>query len=297
MLDEAVPDLCTKLLLRAWARGAAHPGSFTLCCYCNNHSKMQQTALLDVDAKGLKGTRSPLPRDTSHIVLWWFSDLHACPSGKGWSCCDRSVCHLPEGTAAPHPLLPSAMLEANESQNYRRIKNSVPEWRSWNCILHAEALPCSLLALAQTLCRWAGLHTAPQDLLELLPLPFFSGLSVPVPLPLVLGTALCFARILYPFQTLCPKCHNQEGSQLSFPCFSKATLLSHDQNSLGTFRNVVKLENIQSNIDPAPKWSCPSLPQHPEDLPILAGERIPLPYWSRSSRELLLLKGVHGSWQ
>lgn len=69
---------------------------------------------------------------------------------------------------------PSQCLEDNEGQNYRGIKNSVPEWRSWNFILHAEALPSSLLALAQTLCHCAGLHTSTQDLLQLLPLPFVS---------------------------------------------------------------------------------------------------------------------------
>lgn len=88
-----------------------------------------------------------------------------------------------------------------------KIKHNVPEWRSWNLILHAGALPSSLLALAQALCL-CGLHTSSQDLLNYCLWLLFPGLSVLV--PFVLGTALCFARIPFLFQTHCPKFHTSE---------------------------------------------------------------------------------------
>lgn len=111
------------------------------------------------------------------------------------------------------PPLGTAGLETNKGQNYRKTKNNAPKWRSWILILRAEAVPSSLLALAQALCRsvldstW--LHKICWNYCLWILLP---GL----PVPLVLGTALCFVRILLPFQTHCPKFHTSDKALSSY---------------------------------------------------------------------------------
>lgn len=85
-----------------------------------------------------------------------------------------------------------------------KIKHNAPEWRSWNLILHAEALPSSLLALSQALC-----HSAPVDSTQLHKLSWITAFGFCFQaflflFPLCLGQPFALQGSFSPFKPTVP---------------------------------------------------------------------------------------------